>query len=63
MNGRPTVSYWHLWTREISFGGDQNCRVVDGKRGHWSGTLGDVPALLMVIQCEEAPALRSPCDF
>jgi hypothetical protein len=47
----------------ISFGGDQNCREVDGKRGHLSGTIGDVPAVLMVIQFDDAPAPQSPCEF
>lgn len=47
---------------EISFGGDQNCREVDGRRGHRSGTIGDIPAVLMVIQFEDA-APQSPCDF
>jgi hypothetical protein len=48
---------------EISFGGDQNCLEVDGKRGHRSGTLGEVPAVLMVVQLEEALAPLSPCEF
>jgi hypothetical protein len=48
---------------EISFGGGQNCREVDGKRGHRSGTLGDVPAVLMVIQFEDALSSRSPREF
>jgi hypothetical protein len=48
---------------EISFGGDQNCREVDGKRGHRSGTIGDVPAVFMVVQFEEASASRSPCEY
>ena len=48
---------------EISFGGDQNCREVDGKRGHRSGTIGDVPAVLMVIQFDDASAPRSSCEF
>jgi hypothetical protein len=47
---------------EISFGGDQNCREVDGRRGHRSGTIGDVPAVLMVVQFEDS-APRSTCDF
>jgi hypothetical protein len=46
---------------EISFGGDQNCRETDGKRGHRSGTAGDVPAVLMVVQFDDAPASSSPC--
>jgi hypothetical protein len=48
---------------EISFGGDQNCREASGKRGHRSGTVGDVPAVLMVIQFDDAPVPRSPCEF
>jgi hypothetical protein len=47
---------------EISFGGDQHCREVDGKYGHRSGTIGDIPAVLMVIQFEEAP-VPPPCEF
>jgi hypothetical protein len=38
---------------ELSFGGDQNCREVDGKLGHRSGTVSAEPAVLMVIQCED----------
>ena len=48
---------------EISFGGDQNCRQTDGKRGHRSGTMGDVPAVLMIVQFDNAPAPSSPCAF
>lgn len=46
---------------EISFGGDQNCRETDGKRGHRSGAVGDVPAVLMVVQFDDAPAPPFPC--
>jgi hypothetical protein len=48
---------------DLSFGGDQYCREIDGKRGHRSGTIGDLPAVLMVIQFDDAPAPRSPCEF
>ncbi len=48
---------------EISFGGDQNCRELDGKRGHRSGTIGDAPAVLMVVQFDEASAPAFPCQF
>ncbi len=48
---------------EISFGEDQNTREVDGKRGHLSGTVGDAPAVLMVIQFDSPPTLASPCRF
>jgi hypothetical protein len=47
---------------EISFGGDQNCRERDGKTGHLSGTVGDAPAVLMVIQFDGAAAV-APCGF
>jgi hypothetical protein len=46
---------------EISFGGDQNCRAVGEKRGHLSGTVGDVPAVLMVIQFNDAALPASTC--
>jgi hypothetical protein len=42
---------------EFSFGGDQNCRARDGRKGHLSGTLGDAPAVLMVIQFNDAAAV------
>jgi len=48
---------------ELSFGGDQNCREEDGKLGHRSGTVGDAPAVLMVIQFEDMPAPSSPYEF
>lgn len=38
---------------DISFGGDQNCREIDGRRGHRSGTVGDAAAVLMLMQYEE----------
>ncbi len=48
---------------ELSFGGDQNAREVNGKRGHRSGTVGAVPAVLMLIQFDDAPAPSSTCEF
>jgi hypothetical protein len=48
---------------ELSFGGDQNCRETDGKLGHRSGTVGDAPAVLMVIQFEDMPPPSAPCEF
>ncbi len=36
---------------EVSFGGDQNTKSdQDGKQGHFSGTVGDKPARLMIVQ-------------
>ncbi|HUB86078.1 MAG TPA: hypothetical protein VL971_10320 [Rhizomicrobium sp.] len=48
---------------EISFGGDQNCKAKEEKRGHRSGTVGEVPAVLMVVQFDDAPAPSVPCVF
>ena len=48
---------------ELSFGGDQHCRETGGQSGHRSGTLGDVPAVLMLVQLEDAPAPESPCEL
>jgi len=47
---------------ELSFGGDQNCREVEGRRGHRSGTVGDAPAVLMLVQYDEGSGL-SPWVF
>ena len=38
---------------EISFGADQGCVARDGKKGHGSGTVGTVPAVLMLVQFVE----------
>ena len=48
---------------DFSFGGDQNCKEKDGKCGHISGTVGDFPAVLMIVQLVDAPAPASPCAF
>ncbi len=47
---------------EFSFGGDLGCVARDGRKGHLSGTLGDEPAVLMVIQFNDpatAPKWRT----
>jgi hypothetical protein len=39
---------------EISFGADQNAKPdAHGRQGHRSGTVGEVPAVLMVVQLED----------
>jgi hypothetical protein len=48
---------------EISFGEDQNCKTIDGRTGHFSGTVGDEPAVLMVVQFESPPTIGQPCRF
>ncbi len=47
---------------ELSFGNDQNTRPDEqGRRGHRSGTVGDEPAVLMLVQAERTPARSRPC--
>lgn len=48
---------------EISFGEDQGCRIIDGRTGHRSGTLGDEPAVLMVVQFDTKREQTTPCRF
>lgn len=39
---------------DVSFGADQNTKPNnDGNKGHLSGTIGDVPAMLMIVQLTE----------
>ena len=48
---------------EFSFGEDQGCaRREDGRQGHRSGTVGDVPAVLMTVQVH-VPPVRAPCHL
>lgn len=48
---------------ELAFGGDQNCREIEGKRGHKSGAVGEIPATLLLIQFDDATASPAPCEF
>ena len=48
---------------EISFGADQNTTERDGRKGHLSDTVGDEPAVLMLVQFEEPPSPAMPCPF
>jgi hypothetical protein len=48
---------------DISFGADQGCRAADGRRGHRSGTVGEVAAVLMLVQLQAAPAPGRPCAW
>ncbi|TDL81076.1 cupin domain-containing protein [Palleronia sediminis] len=48
---------------EISFGEDQGCREVDGRKGHRSATVGDAPATVMIVQFDTARGETTPCRF
>lgn len=46
-------------TGEISFGADQNTQEdAQGRKGHLSGTVGDEPAVLMLVQFEKMPPIE-----
>jgi hypothetical protein len=45
---------------EFSLGEDQGCVARDGRLGHRSGTVGDVPAVLMTVQLHVDP-VRAAC--
>ena len=47
---------------EFSFGEDQGCVAMEGRRGHRSGTIGDVPCCLMTVRLAAAPK-RVPCHL
>ena len=50
---------------EFSFGGDQNTKLnAEGRQGHLSGTVGDQPCKLMIIQLKEERWIGlKPKDF
>ena len=49
---------------EISFGEDQNTRPdAQGHKGHVSGSIGDAPAVLMLVQFGDPPTIDQPCRF
>ncbi len=50
---------------ELSFGADQECRDRDGRRGHRSGTVGQEPAVLMIVQLEasQPPGAPAACPW
>jgi hypothetical protein len=50
---------------EVSFGGDQHTQPDrEGRKGHLSGTVGDIPATLMIVQLnDEKWTAAKPGDF
>jgi hypothetical protein len=49
---------------DISFGEDQNTKPNNrGDKGHLSGTVSDMPAVLMVVQTSSMPTVNQPCHF
>ncbi|WP_253333245.1 cupin domain-containing protein [Limimaricola litoreus] len=48
---------------DISFGEDQGCEEVEGRKGHRSTTVGDLPATLMIVQFDTSRDKTTPCRF
>ncbi|MEZ5788485.1 MAG: hypothetical protein R3D62_18850, partial [Xanthobacteraceae bacterium] len=50
---------------DISFGADQNAKTdAQGRAGHRSGTVGDVPAVMMIVQLNDKAWIAArPCIF
>ncbi len=49
---------------QVSFGEDQNTKPdAKGNRGHLSGTIGNEPCVLMIVQLKDPPTINQPCHF
>ena len=48
---------------ETMMGEDQNTRERDGKKGHKSGTVGDVPCTMIVVGLDVTPTVNQPGRF
>jgi len=48
---------------ELAFGADQGTRELNGRKGHLSGTVGNLPAVLWLIELDESPAVPLPCPY
>jgi hypothetical protein len=58
MNGKRV----EMGVGKVSLGNDQNCKAdTQGREGHRSGTVGNQPAVLMIVQLEPGPARGEHC--
>ncbi len=49
---------------ELSFGNDQNTKPdAEGRSGHRSGTVGDQPSVLMLVQVDQNSFNNKPCEL
>jgi hypothetical protein len=48
---------------ELMMGEDQNTRPLDGRKGHRSGTVGDVPCTMIVTGLDVVPTIDRPGRF
>jgi hypothetical protein len=54
----------NLGPGEVSVGEDLNTKPdAQGRKGHLSGTVGEGPVTLMIIQLDEPAAIDQPCRF
>ena len=66
----PLTGRWYVETMDgqrvemgpgdISFGEDQGTRARGDRKGHRSGTAGEAPAVLMIVQFEDGEGPGSP---
>ena len=49
---------------DVSFGQDQHCEPDgQGRKGHYSGTLGSEPCVMMIVQLEESAGPAGPDGY
>lgn len=49
---------------ELSFGEDQGTKAdAEGRQGHLSGTVGDQPCAMMIVQFAQSPTQSQPCSI
>ncbi len=49
---------------EVSFGEDQGTKPNSkGEKGHLSGSVGNEPTVMMIIQLKDAPTVNQQCHF
>jgi hypothetical protein len=59
-DGKRTV----MGPGDVSFGEDQNSKPnKQGRKGHFSGTVGNKPAVLIIVQLKEPPTINEPCHL
>ena len=49
---------------DFSFGQDQGCKPnAKGKKGHLSGTVGNEPCVVMIVQLQDGAGPVGPCGY
>jgi hypothetical protein len=49
---------------DVSFGQDQGCKPnAQGRKGHLSGTVGNEPCVVMIVQLQDSAGPAGPCGY